>query len=200
VYLRGVEVGVVDWQHGGLHNMNNGLAAIAAARHVGVVPTQAIEALCQFEGVKRRMEQLGEVAGVTLYDDFAHHPTAIETTLDGLRKRVGKARIFAIIEPRSNTMRLGVYKDKLAPVCADADQVLWYQPAGVDWDLQSVAEASPVPAEVFQSTDAIIEKICAESAAGDHVVIMSNGGFEGVHQRLLAALEHRSANSEAANG
>jgi len=200
VYLKGVEVGVVDWQHGGLHNMNNGLAAIAAARHVGVVPAQAIEALCQFEGVKRRMEQLGEVGGVTLYDDFAHHPTAIETTLDGLRKRVGKARIFAIIEPRSNTMRLGVYKDKLAPVCADADQVLWYQPAGVDWDLQSVAEASPVPAQVFQSTDDIIEKICAESAAGDHVVIMSNGGFEGVHQRLLAALEHKSASSEAANG
>jgi len=188
VYLQGVEVGVVDWQHGGLHNMNNGLAAIAAARHVGVVPAQAIEALCRFDGVKRRMEQLGEVAGVTLYDDFAHHPTAIETTLDGLRKRVGKARIFAIIEPRSNTMRLGVYKDKLAPVCADADQVLWYQPAGVDWDLQSVVEVSPVPAQVFQSTDDIIEKICAESAAGDHVVIMSNGGFEGVHQRLLAAL------------
>lgn len=200
VYLRGVEVGVVDWQHGGLHNMNNGLAAIAAARHVGVVPAQAIEALCQFEGVKRRMEQLGEVAGVTLYDDFAHHPTAIETTLDGLRKRVGKARIFAIIEPRSNTMRLGVYKDKLAAVCADADQVLWYQPAGVDWDLQSVAEASPVPAQVFQSTEAIIEKICAESAPGDHVVIMSNGGFEGVHQRLLAALERRVSSSEAING
>jgi len=200
VYLNGVEVGVVDWQHAGLHNMNNGLSAIAAARHVGVVPAQAIEALCQFEGVKRRMEQLGEVAGVTLYDDFAHHPTAIETTLDGLRKRVGKARIFAIIEPRSNTMRLGVYKDKLAGVCADADQVLWFQPPGVDWDLQSVAEASPVPAQVFQSTDDIIETICAESAAGDHVVIMSNGGFEGVHQRLLAALEHRSASSEAANG
>jgi len=200
VYLKGAEVGIVDWQHGGLHNMNNGLAAIAAARHVGVIPAQAIEALCQFEGVKRRMEQLGEVAGVTLYDDFAHHPTAIETTLDGLRKRVGKARIFAIIEPRSNTMRLGVYKDKLAAVCADADQVLWFQPPGVDWDLQSVAEASPVPAQVFQSTDDIIEKICAESAASDHVVIMSNGGFEGVHQRLLAALEHRSANSEAANG
>jgi UDP-N-acetylmuramate: L-alanyl-gamma-D-glutamyl-meso-diaminopimelate ligase len=200
VYLNGVEVGVVDWQHAGLHNMNNGLSAIAAARHVGVVPAQAIEALCQFEGVKRRMEQLGEVAGVTLYDDFAHHPTAIETTLDGLRKRVGKARIFAIIEPRSNTMRLGVYKDKLAAVCADADQVLWFQPPGVDWDLQSVAEASPVPAQVFQSTDDIIEKICTESAAGDHVVIMSNGGFEGIHQRLLAALEHRNSSSEAANG
>lgn len=200
VSLNGVEVGVVDWQHAGLHNMNNGLSAIAAARHVGVVPAQAIEALCQFEGVKRRMEQLGEVAGVTLYDDFAHHPTAIETTLDGLRKGVGKARIFAIIEPRSNTMRLGVYKDKLAAVCADADQVLWFQPPGVDWDLQSVAEASPVPARVFQSTDDIIERICADSAAGDHVVIMSNGGFEGVHQRLLTALEHRSANNEAANG
>ena len=185
--------------------MNNGLAAIAAARHVGVVPAQAIDALCQFEGVKRRMEQLGEVAGVTLYDDFAHHPTAIETTLDGLRKRVGDARIFTIIEPRSNTMRLGVYKDELAAVCADADEVLWYQPAGVDWDLESVAKASPVPAQVFQSTEIIIERICAEATSGDHVVIMSNGGFEGVHQRLLAALEqcHAQASEksdEAANG
>jgi len=205
VTLEGNEVGIVDWQHGGLHNMNNALAAIAAARHVGVVPAQAIDALCQFEGVKRRMEQLGEVAGVALYDDFAHHPTAIETTLDGLRKRVGKARIFAVIEPRSNTMRLGVYKDKLAAVCADADQVLWYQPAGVDWDLQSVAEASQVPAQVFNDTDAIIEMICAQCKSGDHVVIMSNGGFEGIHQRLLTALEQRHANigeesEEAANG
>jgi len=200
VSLDGEQVGEVNWTHGGQHNMNNALVAIAAARHVGVVPEQAVAALCEFGGVKRRMEQLGEVGGVTLYDDFAHHPTAIETTLDGLRKRVGKARIFAIIEPRSNTMRLGVYKDKLAPVCANADQVLWFQPPGVDWDLQSVAEVSPVPAEVFQSTDAIIEKICAESVPGDHVVIMSNGGFEGVHQRLLTALENRNTSSEAANG
>ena len=146
------------------------------------------------------MEQLGEVAGVTLYDDFAHHPTAIETTLDGLRKRVGEARIFAIIEPRSNTMRLGVYKDKLAAVCGDADQVLWYQPAGVDWDLQSVAQASPVPAQVFNDTDAIVEAICSQCKSGDQVVIMSNGGFEGIHQRLLAALAQRHANRETANG
>jgi UDP-N-acetylmuramate: L-alanyl-gamma-D-glutamyl-meso-diaminopimelate ligase len=199
VSLDGEQVGNVSWVHGGQHNMNNALMAIAAARHVGVVPEQAVAALCDFEGVKRRMETIGEVEGVTLYDDFAHHPTAIETTLDGLRKRVGVARIFAIIEPRSNTMRLGVYKNKLATVCADADEVLWFQPPGVDWDLQSVAEASPVPAEVFQSTEAIIERICAESAAGDHVVIMSNGGFEGIHQRLLAALEHRSVNREVAN-
>lgn len=205
VSLEGDVMGEVDWAHGGRHNMNNALVAIAAARHVGVVPDQAIAALCEFEGVKRRMEQLGEVAGITLYDDFAHHPTAIETTLDGLRNRVGKQRIFAIIEPRSNTMRLGVYKDKLAAVCADADEVLWYQPAGVDWDLQSVAKASPVPAQVFQSTEIIIERICAEATSGDHVVIMSNGGFEGVHQRLLAALEqcHAQASEksdEAANG
>jgi len=200
VSLDGQGMGEVNWVHGGQHNMNNALVAIAAARHVGVVPEQAVAALCEFGGVKRRMEKLGEVAGISLYDDFAHHPTAIETTLDGLRKRSGDKRIFAIIEPRSNTMRLGVYKDKLAPVCANADQVLWYQPAGVDWDLQSVADASPVPAEVLQSTDAIIDKICHDCAAGDQVVIMSNGGFEGIHQRLLTALQARHENSEAVNG
>ena len=205
VTLDGVAIGEVGWSHGGLHNMNNALVAIAAARHVGVMPGQAIAALCTFEGVKRRMETIGEVAGITLYDDFAHHPTAIETTLDGLRKRVGEARIFAIIEPRSNTMRLGVYKDKLAAVCADADQVLWYQPAGVDWDLQSVAEAGPVPAQGFNDTGALVATICAQCKSGDHVVIMSNGGFEGIHQRLLAALknqhaEKNSINEEAVNG
>ncbi|EGG99075.1 UDP-N-acetylmuramate:L-alanyl-gamma-D-glutamyl-meso-diaminopimelate ligase [gamma proteobacterium IMCC2047] len=200
VSLDGQTMGEVNWVHGGQHNMNNALVAIAAARHVGVVPEQAVAALCEFGGVKRRMEKLGEVAGISLYDDFAHHPTAIETTLDGLRKRSGDKRIFAIIEPRSNTMRLGVYKDKLAPVCANADQVFWYQPAGVDWDLQSVADASPVPAEVLQSTDAIIDKICHDCAAGDQVVIMSNGGFEDIHQRLLTALKARHENSEAVNG
>lgn len=204
VSLDGEKVGEVSWTHGGQHNMNNALVAIAAARHVGVVPTQAVAALCEFGGVKRRMEKLGEVAGISVFDDFAHHPTAIETTLEGLRKRVGKARIFAIIEPRSNTMRLGVYKDKLAPVCAAADQVYWYQPPTVDWDLQGVVDASPVPAEVLQSSADIIDKICANCVAGDQVVIMSNGGFEGIHQRLLAALQAQhpsiSTESEAANG
>jgi UDP-N-acetylmuramate: L-alanyl-gamma-D-glutamyl-meso-diaminopimelate ligase len=196
VALNGDTIGAVDWCHGGRHNMSNALMAIAGARHVGVMPEQAIAALCEFSGVKRRMEWLGEVAGVTVYDDFAHHPTAIETTLNGLRKGVGEARIFAIIEPRSNTMRLGVYKDKLALVCADADEVLWYQPPGVDWDLQSVAEASSVQAQVFQSTAVIIEEICAKCVAGDHVVIMSNGGFEAIHQRLLAALQQLHASDE----
>ena len=200
VSLNDEAVGEVSWQHGGRHNMNNALVAIAAARHVGVMPDQAVAALCAFGGVKRRMEKLGEVAGISVYDDFAHHPTAIETTLDGLRKRVGKQRIFAIIEPRSNTMRLGVYQNKLAAVCQDADHVYWYQPPGVDWDLQSVAQASPVPAEVLDSTEAIIKQICAESEAGDQVVIMSNGGFDGIHRRLLSALEQKYASEEAVNG
>jgi UDP-N-acetylmuramate: L-alanyl-gamma-D-glutamyl-meso-diaminopimelate ligase len=200
VCLDNETVGEVNWIHGGRHNMNNALVAIAAARHVGVMPDQAVAALSEFGGVKRRMEKLGEVAGISLYDDFAHHPTAIETTLDGLRKQAGNKRIFAIIEPRSNTMRLGVYKDKLAAVCRDADQVLWYQPPGVDWDLQTVATASPVPAEVYRTTEAIIERICADCRHGDQVVIMSNGGFEGVHQRLLTALQQKHANAEAVNG
>ncbi len=189
VYLHGGMAGRVQWSHTGMHNVNNALSAIAAARHVGVTPALATEALCQFVGVKRRMELLGEIAGIALYDDFAHHPTAIETTLEGLRKRVGEQRVIAVIEPRSNTMRLGSHLSRLAAASRRADRVIWYQPEGLDWSLQPVIDASDGRAEVQHSIDAIVADLVATSAAGDHIVIMSNGGFGGIHQQLLAALK-----------
>jgi len=193
VSFEGKKLGTVHWTCTGQHNVNNGLAAIAAAHHAGVTTEHAIAALNEFGGVKRRMEVLGEVDGVTLYDDFAHHPTAIKTTLDGLRKRVDGSRILAIIEPRSNTMRLGVHKPHLAPATAQADEVIWYQPPGLDWDLEPVIKASPVPARVMNDIDAIVAEVTAEARAGDHVVIMSNGGFGGIHCKLLASLKARAA-------
>jgi UDP-N-acetylmuramate: L-alanyl-gamma-D-glutamyl-meso-diaminopimelate ligase len=159
-----------------------------AAEHCGVRPADACRALSAFPGVKRRMEVVGEARGVTVYDDFAHHPTAIATTLEGLRKKVGSARIVAIIEPRSNTMRLGAHKDSLAPSVAAADEVIWYQPEGLNWDLGPVVAASPVPAQVLNSIDGIVARVVAEAQPGDQVVIMSNGGFGGIHRKLVDAL------------
>lgn len=188
VLLAGDIVGRVSWSLTGEHNIRNGLAAIAAARHVGVTPEIASAALCQFAGVKRRMELLGEPGGVSVYDDFAHHPTAIKTTLAGLRQRVGSQRIIAVIEPRSNTMRLGSHLGLLAPATEDADSVLWYQPEGLDWSLQQVVTASRCPAQVYASIDDIVEAVVAAAKPGDSVVIMSNGGFAGIHQKILAAI------------
>jgi UDP-N-acetylmuramate: L-alanyl-gamma-D-glutamyl-meso-diaminopimelate ligase len=180
----------VNWQHNGNHNMSNALAAIIAARHAGVEPVVAAEALSCFTGVKRRMEELAVVNGVRVYDDFAHHPTAIETTLQGLRKKVGQQRVIAVIEPRSNTMRLGAHKAQLLPASACADKVYWYQPAGLDWDLESVVGAQTTNSHLLhQSIESIIAALVADAQQGDHVVIMSNGGFEGIHQRLLKALD-----------
>lgn len=188
IELQGEARGFVSWSLTGEHNVRNGLAAIAAAMHVGVSPEIAAEALCQFRGVKRRMELLGEPRGVAVYDDFAHHPTAIETTLAGLRKHVGKHKIIAVIEPRSNTMRQGAHLDRLAPSTAQADQVLWYQPEGLEWSLESVVAASAGRASVHRSIDEIVTIVAAASQAGDQVVIMSNGGFAGIHQKILNAI------------
>jgi UDP-N-acetylmuramate: L-alanyl-gamma-D-glutamyl-meso-diaminopimelate ligase len=135
------------------------------------------------------MELLAEIGGVSVYDDFAHHPTAIETTLQGLRKRVGEQRIIAVIEPRSNTMRLGSHLNRLALASSRADRVIWYQPEGLDWSLQSVVDDSQGRAEVQHSIAEIVADLAANSGAGDHIVIMSNGGFAGIHQLLLTALE-----------
>jgi UDP-N-acetylmuramate: L-alanyl-gamma-D-glutamyl-meso-diaminopimelate ligase len=189
VYHEGKLQGEVRWSMTGNHSVNNGLVAIAAARNVGVQPHHAIEALNEFGGVKRRMELLGEVNGVRVYDDFAHHPTAIETTLEGIRAQVGKGRVIAVIEPRSNTMRLGTHQSLLAESVAAADQVYWYQPAGMDWSLDSVAASSSVPAAVYSDTDELIGQLVNDLQPDSHVVIMSNGGFEGIHQRLLAKLK-----------
>ncbi|APV36925.1 UDP-N-acetylmuramate:L-alanyl-gamma-D-glutamyl-meso-diaminopimelate ligase [Acinetobacter soli] len=189
VLEHGVVQGEVRWNMTGQHSVANALATIAAAQHVGVSIAQACEALSAFGGVKRRMELLGTIRGIEVYDDFAHHPTAIETTLDGARQRLGNRRLWAVIEPRSNTMRMGSHKEGLADAARLADEVIWYQPEGLDWDLQPVIKAAVNSAQVSHSLDEIIQRIRSEAAEGDAVVIMSNGGFGGLHQKLISALQ-----------
>lgn len=179
--------GIIEWSLTGEHNVYNAISAIAAANHVGILPKDAIAALSQFENVKRRMEVLAKINGVTLYDDFAHHPTAIATTLDGLRKQVGKERIIAIVEPRSNTMRLGVHTETLAKSLANADLAIMYQPQNLDWDLSKLNSYAD-NIEIYQSLDGIIAKLKVEACAGGHFVLMSNGSFGGIYQRLQEEL------------
>ena len=181
---RGQKQGRVSWAHSGAHNQANALAAIAAARHCGVAPGQAIAALAAFEGVKRRMEVRGIVNGITVYDDFAHHPTAIASTLEGLRSRVDGERILAVIEPRSHTMKLGMMKDRLAGSLAAADRVYCYS-AGLHWD---AAAALGPRAVVCDDLQRLVEQLAGEARRGDHVLVMSNGGFGGIHEKLLARL------------
>ena len=190
---KGTVVGKVCWEQTGLHSVSNGVAALLAARHVGVPLAQGCDALSEFAGVKRRMELLGDIGGVRVYDDFAHHPTAIATTLEGLRRKVGEEPIVAVIEPRSNTMRMGMHRDQLAASTAAASEVIWYQPAGMDWSLAEVVQQSPVPARLAADIDALIADIADRSESPLHIVIMSNGGFDGIHQRLLSALQARQA-------
>ncbi len=185
-------VGHVRWGLHGQHNLNNALAAVAAARHAGVPPAIAIEALSGFKNVKRRMELRGEVGGVAVYDDFAHHPTAIATTLQGLRAQVGEGRIIAVLEPRSNTMRMGVHGQELAASLDAADQVLVYAPDDLEWDAASVFGELDARARIFNSIDPIIATLKGEAESGDHILIMSNGGFGNIHQRLLDALNKES--------
>ncbi len=189
VSLDGVEQGVVQWSLTGMHNVANALAALAAARHVGVTAEHGTQALAEFENVKRRMQKLAQVQGVTVYDDFAHHPTAIASTLDGLRKQVGTQRIIAVIEPRSNSMKLGAHREGLAPSTADADYVFWYAPDNLGWDLATTVANAPVPTQVCNSLDAIIAGVVALAQPDTQVVIMSNGGFGGIHTQLIEALE-----------
>ncbi|MDO4223636.1 MAG: cyanophycin synthetase, partial [Acinetobacter sp.] len=191
VLQHGTIVGEVQWTMTGLHSVSNALVTIAAAQHVGVEIATACQALSNFAGVKRRMELLDTVQGVEVYDDFAHHPTAIATTLDGARKRLGERKLWAIIEPRSNTMRMGTHKSQLADSAQLANEVIWYQPEGLDWDLQPVIHASKNSAEISSNLDDIIARVVKEAEAGDAVVIMSNGGFGGLHQKLIAALKQK---------
>jgi len=188
VLHNGEEIAQVNWEQTGIHNVNNGLAAIIAARHVGVTPEHSAKALAQFAGVKRRMECLADVHSVKVYDDFAHHPTAIKTTLAGLRAKVGEEKIIAIIEPRSNTMRMGVHKNELNKSVTDADDVLWYQPANADWAMDEVVNKSPVPAKLLRNLDELIHCALSLCEKNIHIVIMSNGGFGGVHQKLIEQL------------
>jgi len=175
--------GTVRWGLTGLHNVRNGLAAIAAACHAGVEPEKAAAALCGFQNVKRRLEVCATVGGATLYDDFAHHPTAIATTLEGLRARVGGERIIAVLEPRSNTMKLGVHADTLAGSLKAADIAIIYQPPSQEWEIHHAEGV-----QIFASLDAIVAKLAAETRPGDHLVFMSNGSFGGIHGMVEEAL------------
>ena len=187
----------VDWGMSGIHNVNNALVAVAAAYDVGVRVSTACAALSAFAGIKRRMELIGDVNDILVFDDFAHHPTAIKTTLDGAKKKLAGRRIWAIIEPRSNTMKMGIHQDSLAESAALADHTLWYEPTGLEWGLKEVIEQANAASnslghqQVISSVDAIIEHINNHAQAGDAIVVMSNGGFEGIHQRLLTALRGR---------
>jgi UDP-N-acetylmuramate: L-alanyl-gamma-D-glutamyl-meso-diaminopimelate ligase len=158
-----------------------------------VPPGEACAALGRFAGVKRRLELRGEVGGIRVYDDFAHHPTAVSLTIDGLRRQAGGGRIVAVLEPRSNTMRLGVHREELAGSLAGADRVWLYQPAGLDWNLDGVAAALGGKARVLADVPALVAALAAELQAGDRVLVMSNGGFGGLHERLLGALRSRTA-------
>ena len=189
VLLEGKDCGTVNWTLTGDHNVRNALASIAAARHAGVPAGVAIEALSTFENVKRRMELRGEVNGIRLYDDFAHHPTAIDTTLNGLRRHTGDARIIAILEPRSNTMRMGIHADSLPASLEKADQVLVFSPASLDWNADEVFAPMGDKATVYDSTQEIVDRVVAEARSGDTILVMSNGGFEEIHQRILDALK-----------
>ena len=189
VFIEGKEAGIVNWNQTGEHNRNNALAAILAARHVGVKPEVACDALGEFKGVKRRMELLAEKAGVKVYDDFAHHPTAIATTLEGLRASVGeKGIIRAVIEPRSNTMKMGIHKGQLAAATAAASDVVWFEPEGLGWSLSDEIAASPVPASSESNIDNLVNHLVKTRQPGEHLVVMSNGGFGGLHKKLVDAL------------
>ncbi len=188
VRFQGHEQGVVEWDLIGVHNMQNALAAIAAARHAGVPVASGCAALREFRNVKRRLELRGTVRGVAVYDDFAHHPTAIRVTLEALRTRVGGKRVVAVLEARSNTMRLGVHREELAPALRLADQVLLYQPGDLKWDINTVTTALNGRGRVFASVDEIVTTLGHELQPDDQVLIMSNGGFEGIHAKLLDRL------------
>ena len=189
VYHFGEKAGVVQWQIIGAHNMHNALMAIAASHHAGVSVAGACEALGSFINANRRLEVKGEVRGVTVYDDFAHHPTAIEATIGALRSKVGKeARILAVLEPRSNTMKMGVHKEEIAPSLKDADAVFVYQPETIPWQVSVITDALTQPAKWSANLDELVDAVAREAKSGDHILVMSNGAFGGIHAKLLEKL------------
>ncbi|EGU36135.1 UDP-N-acetylmuramate:L-alanyl-gamma-D-glutamyl-meso-diaminopimelate ligase [Vibrio ichthyoenteri ATCC 700023] len=188
VLLDGEIKGTVKWNLVGDHNVDNALMAIAAARHVGVTADLACESLAKFINTKRRLELKGQVNGVTVYDDFAHHPTAIELTMGGLRNKVGSDKIIAVLEPRSATMKRGVHKDTLAASLHHADEVFLYQPESIEWSVEEVAQQCSQPAYTSADIDQLVDAIVAKAVPGDHILVMSNGGFEGIHGKLLEKL------------
>jgi UDP-N-acetylmuramate: L-alanyl-gamma-D-glutamyl-meso-diaminopimelate ligase len=188
---QGEEDGVVEWTLTGEHNARNALAALAAARLCGVQLARACAALARFQTPRRRQELRGEVNGIQVIDDFAHHPTAIAATLEGLRAATTKGRLLAVIEPRSNTMRLGALRERLIDSVAEADAVFWFQPSNVAWSMESLVEAQGERAALFDDIEALVEAVVTQASPLDRIVVMSNGGFEGVHERLLNALTKR---------
>lgn len=191
ILFKNERVGEVNWPLVGEHNVQNALMAVAAARHVGVVPDLACEALGRFINTKRRLELKGTVNEVAVYDDFAHHPTAITLTLNGLRAKVGDTKIIAVLEPRSATMKMGVHKETLANALQAADSVYLYQPDNLSWSVDEVAAHCAQPACTSGNVDELVSQIAAEAQPGDTILVMSNGGFEGIHGKLLHALEAR---------
>ena len=197
VRLGEATLGTVRWGLMGEHNRQNALAAIAAARHAGVAPRAAVESLARFQGVKRRMEVRGTVDGITVYDDFAHHPTAFDTTIAGLRSRVGPgARIVAVFEPRSNTMKLGTMQERMAASLAGADLVFCYA-HNLGWDPARALAPLGAKAAAYADLDAMLDALVAVLAPGDHVLVMSNGGFGGVHEKLLERLRSHGRRASA---
>lgn len=188
VSLAARNIGDITLSMPGRHNRMNAVAAIAAARHAGVPVQTALDALRHFSGVKRRMELRGEVRGIKVYDDFAHHPTAIRLTLQGLRALIGDKRILTVLELRSNTMRMGVHRGRLAPALMESEQVFLYRTAETDWLSEELAENLGARAKCYDDTGQMITAICGEASADDHILIMSNGAFDNIHQRLLRAL------------
>jgi UDP-N-acetylmuramate: L-alanyl-gamma-D-glutamyl-meso-diaminopimelate ligase len=188
VTLNGVAQGTLNWELLGEHNRHNALAALAAARHAGVPSAQGLAALSEFKNVKRRMEVRGIVNGITVYDDFAHHPTAIATTVEGLRQKIGKARILAVLEPRSNTMKLGVMKDALPLSLQQADLVFCYA-GNLGWDARGALAPLGNKAIVEDDLVVLVEKIADAARPSDHILVMSNGGFGGIHEKLLQKLQ-----------
>jgi UDP-N-acetylmuramate: L-alanyl-gamma-D-glutamyl-meso-diaminopimelate ligase len=187
----GKPAGTVRWPLLGAHNAENALAAIGAARHVGVPVAQSIAALAEFRGVKRRMELRGEVQGIAVYDDFAHHPTAIASTIDGLRRKVGDRRIVAVLEPRSATMKMGVHRETLGPSLSAADAVWMFAPPDLGWDAEAVVASLGAKGRLARTMDELVAGLAGGARAGDQVLIMSNGGFGGLHGKLLEALADR---------
>jgi len=186
-------VGDVHWNMLGRHNAENALAALVAAHHAGVPAEVAIDALCRFGGVRRRLEVRGEVDGVVVYDDFAHHPTAILTTIDGVRRKAGSGRVIAVLEPRSNTMKLGTHRAALTESLRGADRVFVYQSPEVKWDVTDAMQPLGALAEVHRDLGQLTAALVAQSRPGDHLVLMSNGAFGGLHDLLLAGLRARAS-------
>jgi UDP-N-acetylmuramate: L-alanyl-gamma-D-glutamyl-meso-diaminopimelate ligase len=188
IHYKNIEQGIVNWSLIGNHNVANAINAIAAAHHIGVNPKNAIAALNQFQGIKRRLEIYKKVNGITLYDDFAHHPTAIAATLAGLRKKIGNKRILIILESGTHTMRSGIHRETLGPSLQEADKV-WLMRPKQDWGIEHLLETTSIPIVISDSVADIIQKVVKEAKASDHIVIMSNSAFDDIHEKLVRALE-----------